>query len=219
MVEPKSLRELANLLAQLPGIGPKTARRLALHILKAPKEYASSLSKVLQNLHSGTVACSFCNVISDVNPCPVCADTKRDLLKLAVVKSSLDVYILENSQVFNGLYWVVGDNVFESSFDADLLQSVSKNLEKRIKNIINTGIKDKKINKESTLEIIFAFGGNLEEQTVMLYLKEYLIKNLKYLRDINIKFTKLAVGISAGTNLDFVDTFTLKEALEGRRRV
>lgn len=214
MFEPKGLKKLAFDLAKLPGIGPKTAKRLALFILQQPARFAKELSESLRELHSMVKKCSFCGVYSDTDPCNICGDATRRLDKLAVVRNSGDVYTLESLSVFDGQYLVL--HAEGSNYEIDNLNKYGELLKKRVKQLLDF-IKSRQQKFAGTFEIIFALGAGIEEQTLMLYLKDYLLEQISSLSHVNFKFSRLAIGLSGGSNLDFVDSYTLREAFNGRR--
>src|SRR3989337_4164101 len=104
---PRSLSNLIESFQKLPGIGPKTAQRLAFYLLHVPQEDWDSFSEALSNLKKNTIICSTCKNVSEVNPCPICSDTNRDLSKILIVEQPLDVLAIERTGRYNGLYHVL----------------------------------------------------------------------------------------------------------------
>lgn len=205
-VIPTALKELTLELQRLPGIGPKSARRLAYYMFSLPQDKLDGFSKTIRNLKESVTVCSFCKSLADTNPCELCADEKREKDKLCVVSDHMDVYAIERSGSYNGMYYVLGGVLSPAKgVGPETLQIVG--LEQRIKQLLKGRIEK--------LEIILAFSPTTEGQTTVLFLKEHLAqKGFE-----NIKISKVAVGLSVGADIDFVDTYTLQEALRGRSTV
>lgn len=214
MLEPKALKKLTYDLSKLPGVGPKTAKRLALFLLKQPASFAKEISVDLSKLHSDIKRCKFCGVYSDTNPCSICGDSARRLDMLAVVKSPGDVYTLENLGVYTGQYLVL--NADDLHYEIEVLNKYGERLFKRVSQQLEF-IKRRQQRFEGSFEIIFALGAGIEEQTLMLFLKDYLSSRVDRFKHISFRFSRLAIGLSGGSNLDFVDSYTLREAFSGRR--
>ncbi len=216
-IVPKSLKKLSFILSHLPGIGPKTARRLAMYLFSRPKEELYDFADTLKLVKKNTKQCSFCKVLSDTDPCPVCADVTRDLSKLCIVKSSLDVYTLEKSSVYNGLYLVLNQNLEDILYDVGrtnvLLKEITENIFNRIKQVLKI---QKNKHQKQQLELIFTFGTTIEEQTILVYVKQAI--NRSSFKD-KVHLSRLGMGLSSGSSIDFVDMYTLKEAFEGRRKL
>ena len=204
-VIPKSLKTLTLELQRLPGIGPKSARRIAYFLFSLPQERLSFLGESFQNLKQNVTTCAFCNMLSDTNPCDVCGDATREVTTLCVVADHMDVYAIERTAGYKGMYYVLGGLISPVRGHGPGDVSID-GLLKRVQQL-------KKLQKQgSKLEVIFALSPTTEGQTTSLYIREEL-RN-EFGNDVNL--TRVAVGISVGTDIDYVDTYTLQEALKGR---
>jgi recombination protein RecR len=190
----EALQQLIEEFAQLPGIGRKTAQRLALHILKQPREEVVQMAKSLVNVKDRIRYCSSCWNITEVDPCPICASPKRDRSVICVVEEPNDVMAVEKTNEFKGLYHVLGGSL--SPLDGigpddlkirELLQRVSGEVS----------------------EMILALNPNVEGEATTLYLT-------KLLKPLGVKVSRIARGIPVGGDLEFTDEATLTRALEGR---
>ena len=204
-VIPKSLKTLTLELQRLPGIGPKSARRIAYFLFSLPQERLSFLSDSFKALKTSVTTCSFCNMLADTNPCDVCGDATRETRSLCVVADHMDIYAIERTASYKGMYYVLGG----------LLSPVRGHGPEdiQLEGLLKRANQLKKVQKQGDkLEIIFALSPTTEGQTTALYIKEEL-KN-EFGEDVQL--SRVAVGISVGTDIDYVDTYTLQEALKGR---
>jgi len=203
---PKSIKNLIIELNKLPGIGPKSARRLAFHLFELRKDQNLSLAKAIETLKNNVTKCTFCNIVTDTNPCSICADPTRDNSKICIVESSLEVYALEKLGTYDGIYFVLGgvgvplQSVQSSEIDL-------KGLKRRV---------DSLLKKIKEIELIIALSTTIEGQTTMLYIKE-MFNEPTY--NGRVYLSKIAIGLTFGSSVDYVDSFTLKEALNGRNRI
>lgn len=190
----EALQQLIEEFARLPGIGRKTAQRLALYILKQPREDVVRMAKALVNVKDRIRYCSSCWNITETDPCPICASPKRDRSVLCVVEEPNDVIAVEKTNEFKGLYHVLGGSL--SPLDGigpddlkirELLQRISGEVQ----------------------EVILALNPNVEGEATTLYLT-------KLLKPLGVKVTRIARGIPVGGDLEFADEATLTRALEGR---
>lgn len=193
---PSPLAALIEALRKLPGIGPKTAQRLALYLLHAPKEEAEGLAQAILNAREKIFFCSVCGNLTDVDPCELCRDEKRDRSLLCVVEWPRDIIAFERTGEFNGLYHVLHgvlspmDGIGPDDLKiAELLKRVSKG---EIK------------------EVILATNPNVEGEATALYLAQLL-------KPIVPKVTRIAHGLPVGGDLEFADTATLSRSLLGRQ--
>lgn len=195
---PTSLERTINEFSKLPGIGPKTAQRLAFYLLKKDAIDLNSLSEAVANLKQGVTFCSQCHNMSETDPCNVCADQNRDHTLICVVEEPLDALALEKTGQFKGVFHVLGGvlNPMEG-IGADQLQIES--LKKRVDEL---GVK----------EIIVATNPTLEGETTANHLA-------KILKDSPVKLTRIARGLPMGGDLEYADEITLSRALEGRREL
>lgn len=222
-LQPKVLKELTAYFAMLPGIGVKTATRLAYYmILNFPDAEKKQLGDLISNLSRNYKVCSFCNVISNTDPCPVCADIKRDHSRILIVETSLDVYKIENTRVYNGLYYVMSEDRSGNLYTGGRVTDKTKNdyqdfiskdkVEHFIRRICNLV---SKLQKAQKLEIIFGLPVNMNSQGILHTIKDKLFKKCKD----KVKVTRLAVGLSVGADIEFVDPHTLSLAIQKRQDI
>ena len=190
---PESLQQLIDEFTRFPGIGKKTAQRLAFHVLKIPREEAASLSTAILNTKDKISNCSQCGNISETDPCEICTDAKRDQSVLCVVEDAMDVIAIEKTSEYRGLYHVLGgllsplDGVGPDDLNIQTLQQRLDGLE----------------------EVILATNPSVEGETTAHYLT-------KLLKSTEIKVSSLARGIPVGSDVEYIDEATLARALEGR---
>lgn len=193
---PTTVNKLIEELSNFPGIGKKTAQRLAFHILKTDKNKVLSLSQSLNEVKSKIIFCSLCHGITESDPCLICNDKNRNSI-LCVVEEAQDIFIFEKTNSFGCKYHVLGgalsplDGIGPDELNIDSLL-------KRIK---------------SNMEIIVATNSSIEGETTSLYLNKVLSKFKK------IKVTRLARGLPVGGDLEYVDEATLIRAMEGRTSI
>lgn len=190
----ESVERLVEQFAQLPGIGRKTAHRLALHVVKISKEEALELARALEDVKQKVQYCSVCSNITDHDPCNICRNTKRDRTMICVVEEPSDVLALEKTNDFRGLYHVLGGALSP-------LDGIGPD-ELRIKELLER-------TKEGIGEVILALNPNVEGEATTIYLS-------KLLKPLGIKVTRIARGLPVGSDLEFADEATLSRALEGR---
>ncbi len=195
--KPQSIKKLAELLATLPGIGPRMAERIVFFSIKKGAFFIDELSDAFSVLKS-LIQCERCLAIGERNPCEICADVFRDAKKLAVVEKLADVEAIEKTGKYNGLYFISGglisplDGYNVSDFPVAALK--------------------KRITEEKIEEIIIATDPNTKGETTALFIIESL-------KDFDIKLTRLAYGLPFGGDLEYADELTLSSAIEGRREV
>lgn len=192
---PQSLQILIDEFGRLPGVGPRTAERLAVYMLKAPAEQTDSLARALSQLRNGIKTCRICFNISENSVCVICNDDDRDTTVLAVVEDPLDVVALERTGMFRGRYHVLG--------------GVISPLEGIGPDQLNIATLVKRIKQGKVKELIIATNPNIESEATALYLQKQLPKA--------IKITRLARGLPMGSDLEYADQITLGRALEGRQ--
>jgi recombination protein RecR len=191
----ESIEQLAEQFAQLPGIGRKTAHRLALYIVKMPREEVVTLARALVNVKDKVRYCSVCSNITESDPCPICSNSKRDRSLICVVEEPTDVLALERTNEFKGLYHVLGGALSP-------LDGIGPE-ELRIKELL-LRIGDSKVD-----EVILALNPDVEGEATTLYIS-------KLLKPLGMKITRIARGLPVGTDIEFADEATLSRALEGR---
>ena len=183
-------------LAKLPGIGEKTASRLAFHVLRAPSEYARDLAQALVEVKEKIRLCSTCMNLTELDPCTLCSDARRDGSIVCVVATPPDLYAIERTGGFRGRYHVLHGvlSPLEGIGPDDL----------RIKELLSRVGELK--------EIILATSPNVEGEATALYLA-------KVLRPLGVKVTRIASGLAVGGELEYADGVTITRALEGRREM
>lgn len=192
------VQDLIDELGRLPGIGPKSAQRIAFHLLKLPKEDALRLAHAIEEVKDKVSFCVRCFNVAEGELCDICADNRRDATVLCVVEEPRDIVAIEKTQDFRGRYHVLQGalNPIEG-IGADQL---------RIRELI------RRLGEEDIAEIILCTNPNLEGDTTAMYLT-------RQLRPLGIKVTRLASGLPVGGDLEYADELTLGRALEGRREV
>lgn len=191
----KILEAAVNELSKLPGIGRKTALRLALHVLKQDKRYADNLGNSIINMRHEIHYCKICNNISDSEICDVCSNPARSRQELCIVQDIRDVMAIERTGQFKGLYHVLGGVI--SPIDGISADDLF------ISNLIS------KVEEYKTEEILFALPSTVEGDTTGFYL-------FKMLGHLNIHFTTIARGISIGEELEYIDEITLGRSILSR---
>lgn len=196
---PRPLNKLINELSKLPGIGGKTAQRLAFHILSLSDREVSALAEALTYAKSNLHYCSVCGNLTDSDPCSVCADESRDRSIICVVETPQDVLAMERIREFNGLYHV--------------LHGAISPVEGIGPNDINLKALITRLQGESEVEeIIIATNPNIEGEATAMYIS-------RLLKDTGIRVTRIAHGIPVGGDLEYADEVTLLKAVEGRREI
>lgn len=194
----KPIDHLIEALSKLPGIGKKTASRLAFYILRSSPSEAQELARAISDVKEKIRLCSICFNLTDEDPCRICQDERRSQEVLCVVEGPNDLIAIENTSVFNGRYHVLHGTISP-------LEGVGPdNL--RIKELME------RLQSEKICEVILATNPTVEGGTTALYLTD-LIKSL------NIKVTRIAYGIPMGSEIEYSDGMTLSKALEGRREI
>ena len=183
---------------KLPGIGPKSAERIALHLLKQDKAFADELSRMIAEAKANTFFCERCNNLSEKKICHICADPSRDTFVICVVEEPKDVASVERTAGYHGLYYVLLGALSP-------LEGIGPR-ELKLDRFL------KRANHKEIKEVILATNPNAEGDATALYLAEIL-------KPLSIKVTRLARGVPVGSNIEYVDQATLQRALEGRTAV
>ncbi len=194
-------KPLANLIAQLsrlPGIGGKTAQRLAFHILSMDEESAAKLADAITDAKRTMKYCSVCGNLTDVDPCPLCRDSSRDDSVICVVETPRDVAAMERIREFKGRYHVLHGVI--SPMDGIGPEDI--NLKSLIVRLQQNDVK----------EVILATNPNIEGEATAMYIA-------RLLKPAGIKVTRIAHGIPVGGDLEYADEVTLAKAMEGRREL
>lgn len=193
---------LVSALEKLPGVGPKSARRLAYHLLAAPGPEAGALTAAVAEARERTRSCSLCHALTEADPCDICSDPTRDRRLLAVVEDAADVYVLERTHEFRGRYHVLAGVLAplrgigpDDLHVADLVARVERPAE-----------------GEAVEEVLLATNPNVEGESTALYLA-------RRLKPLGVRVTRLALGLPVGAALEFADDVTLSRSLSGRREI
>jgi recombination protein RecR len=183
---------------KLPGIGPKSAQRLAYYLLRMPLAEARTLAEAILEVKEKVILCSTCQNVTEVDPCRVCADEQRDRSVICVVEEPLDILAIERTQSYHGLHHVLHGVISpmdgigpEDLKVAELLQ---------------------RLRSGEVQEVILATNPNLEGEATSMYLT-------RLLRQLGVKVTRLARGLPVGGDLEYADNVTLASALEGRQEM
>ena len=195
---PDSIKNLVESFKYLPGIGEKTAERLAVSILELEDEQISMFSESIKDVKEKVHKCKNCNTLTDDELCFVCNDPTRDSKILCVVEDTKSVFLFEKLGMFHGKYHVLDGLI--SPLDGINPEDIglSKLLDR--------------IKKEKFEEIIFAFKPSIEGETTSLYIK-------RVLEDMNIRITRLASGVPIGADMEYVDSLTLERAIKDRKDI
>lgn len=190
----ESVEKLINMLARLPGIGRKSAGRLAFHILKISKEEATELAEAIINVKDRVGFCSTCYNISESDPCYICSDHNRKTDIICVLEEASDLIALEKAEGFNGQYHILGGRISP-------LDGIGPD-DLKIKELLNRIGEDVK-------EIIIATNPNVEGEATALYLA-------KLIKLLGVKVSRIARGLPVGSDLEYADGMTITKALDGR---
>jgi len=193
-----SMKNLIEALKCLPGVGPKSAQRLAFHILETPEREVFDLTAAIIEAKKSIKNCSVCFNVSDKDPCGICSDSSREKSIICVVEEPKDLLAIERSRSFNGVYHVLGGAI--SPLDGLDPESL------RIKELVD------RLKKVKVSEVVLAMNPTTEGELTATYLT-------KIIKPLNIKITRIAYGLPIGGDLDYADEATLSKSLEGRREV
>jgi recombination protein RecR len=194
---PDPVARLVEELQRLPGIGPKSALRLAFHILRSPRDETDRLTQAVRDVKECVTYCSVCNNITDIDPCVFCRSAERDHQLVCVVEEPQNVSAIEKTREFKGVYHVLMGALSP-------LQGVGPD-DLKIKSLlarIGNGVS----------EVILATNPNVEGEATAIYLA-------RLLKPLGVKVTRIAMGVPVGSDLEYADEVTMHKALEGRREV
>ncbi len=194
---PQSFKNLIEELKRLPGIGPKSAQRLAFHIISVPKQEVERLVGSLLTIKNSINHCSTCFNLADNDSCVICTDQSREGSVLCVVEEPKDLMAVERSRGFKGFYHVLGGRI------SPLEGLGPENL--RIKELLRRL-------EDGVTEVILALNPTTESEATAIYLT-------KLIKPLGVKITRIAYGLPIGGDLDYTDEVTLTKALEGRREL
>jgi recombination protein RecR len=192
----ESLESLIKLFAKLPGLGPRSARRIVLHLIKSPESLMTPLASEIQKAAREIKKCQVCGNIDLHSPCSICSDSKRDHALVCVVEDITDLWAIERGGDYKGVYHVLGGRL--SALDG--ITADKLNLEGLSNRVANDNIR----------EVIIATNATLEGQTTSFYIADIL-------KPFNVKASRLAHGIPVGAELDYMDEGTLTLALKMRQ--
>ena len=195
---PAALEELADHFGRLPGIGNKTAQRLAFYVLGLPEEEANAFAEAIIEAKKTVHTCPVCQNLTDLDLCPICADDMRDQSVICVVAEPKDVIAMERSREFKGTYHVLHGVI------SPLNHVTQEDI--RIKELLA------RVAQGNVREVIMATNPDTEGEATAMYIS-------RLLRPMEIKVTRLAYGIPVGSQLEYADEMTLSRALEGRQEM
>lgn len=194
----KPLNKLINELSRLPGIGGKTAQRLAFHILSMDEKSAMELANAISDAKKSMTYCSVCGNLTDTDPCAICSDDSRDKSTICVVESPKDVVAMEKIREYRGYYHVLHGAI--SPMDGIGPDDIN------LRSLIV------RLQDEAVKELIIATNPNIEGEATAMYIA-------RLIKPSGIKVTRIAHGIPVGGDLEYADEVTLLKALEGRREI
>ena len=195
---PEPISSLIVALSKLPGIGPRSAERIALHLVQSDSEAVQQVAAAILNARDKVQLCRVCGALTEPSPCSICADARRDASLVCIVERPVDIISIEKSGTFRGKYHVLGGKI--SPLNGVEPEDLSiAGLEQRLMN-------------EPIKEIVIALGTDVEGDATSFYLARRLSRD-------GLRITRIAHGLPAGAGLEFADELTLSHALEGRREL
>ena len=194
---PEPLQRLIEELQRLPGIGPKSAQRLAFHILKCPRDHAEQLADAVREVRERLKYCSICNNITDVDPCSLCSSESRDQQLICVVEEPQNVAAIDRMREFKGVFHVLMGAISP-------LQGIGPD-DLKIKGLLERV-------RRGASEVILATNPTVEGEATAIYLA-------RLLKPLGVKVTRIAMGVPVGSDLEYADVVTMHKAIEGRREV
>jgi recombination protein RecR len=203
---PKPVKDLTGYFERLPGIGPKSATRLAFYLINAPIEFSENFSRVVMEVKNRIKKCRICFGVGENEVCEICSNERRSKEVICVVERAIDLIAIENVGGYNGVYHVLGGviNPLEHIGPEDL---TIDSLLGRIDQLAREGLKEK-------MEIIVATNPTMEGEATALYLKRKIEEI-----DKTIKVTRIGSGLPIGADLEFADQATLSRAMDGRKGI
>ena len=198
MKRPAAVKDLIEELKRLPGIGQKTAERLSFYLMRGEKEQVEKLARSIRNIKEKVILCSNCHGITEVDPCDICQDPKRDHHLICVVEEPYDVYVMENMGDYKGEYHV--------------LMGVISPLDGIGPQDLTTEDLKEKVSKNGTREVILATNPDMEGESTAVYIA-------RMLKGAGVKVTRIARGLPVGGDIEYADPVTLKKSMEGRMEI
>jgi recombination protein RecR len=190
------IQKLVQELSKLPGVGPKSAQRLAYFLLRAPEDQNRILAEAIISVKQQTSLCTVCFNVTDTDTCPICRNQERDRTKVCIVEQPQDILALEHTRIYKGLYHVLHGAISPT-------EGIGSN-DIRIRELMD------RLGSNPVTEIIMATNTNLEGEQTAMYLSHLVAP-------LGIRVTRLARGLPFGTELEYADDVTLTRALEGRQ--
>ena len=190
--------QLINSIAKLPGLGRRSAQRIALHLLKHKEKSLKSLTEALKEASSRIINCDSCGNIDTLNPCSICQDKRRDRKTICIVEDISDLWAFERTGIYRGLYYVLGGVL--SAIDGIGIDEL------RISKLIN------RVKKDSLKEVILALSTTTEGQTTSHVIADKI-------ENFNVEVTRLAQGLPIGGEVHYLDENTLNTAFQARRKI
>ena len=198
MIYPKPIATLIEHLRKFPSVGPKSAQRMAFQILKMSNEEVKSLAEAIVNAKAQTCTCEICFNVSNTSPCEICSSSSRDRSTICVVAETRDLIAIEKTNEYKGLFHVLQGLI--SPMDGIGADDI------RIKELLS------RVNKGDTNEVIIATNPDVEGEATAMYIS-------KLLKPLDIKVSRIAQGISMGSELEYADEVTLSRALSDRKEM
>ncbi|WP_322908131.1 recombination mediator RecR [Paenibacillus campi] len=198
MYYPEPIAKLIDAFTHLPGVGPKTAGRLAFHVLRMQEDDVIDFAKALVNVKRNLHYCSICGNITDADPCRICQDKTRDASVICVVQEPKDLVAMERTREFDGYYHVLHGAISP-------IEGIGPE-EIKLKELLN------RLSDERVQELILATNPNIEGEATAMYIS-------RLVKPFNLKVTRIAHGLPVGGDLEYADEVTLSKALEGRREL
>jgi recombination protein RecR len=195
---PDSIAALISALNKLPGIGPRSAERIALQLVQTDSAVVKQLAEVMLHAREKIQFCTTCGALTEKSPCSICTDARRDSSLICVVERAVDILSVERSGTYRGKFHVLGGNI--SPLDGIEPEDL------RIAEL------EKRLTHASVKEIVIALGTDVEGDATSFYLAKRLARK-------GLKISRIAYGLPAGSGLEFADELTLSRALEGRREM
>ena len=195
---PEAIASLIAALNKLPGIGPRSAERIALHLVQAEAGSVKQLAETILNARDRVKLCDICGSLTENSPCDICSDPRRDSSLICVIERPVDIISIEKSGTFRGKYHVLGGKI--SPLDGVQPED------------LRIGALEKRLSTEPIKEIVIALGTDVEGDATSFYLGKRLARP-------SLTITRIAHGLPAGSGLEFADELTLSRALEGRREL
>ena len=198
MIYPKSIATLIEQFQKFPSVGPKSAQRMAFHLLKMPVSEVEKFARAVVEAKQSTVACEICYNLSSTSPCEICSSTTRDRSTICVVAETKDLIAIEKTNEYKGLYHVLQGLI--SPIDGIGAEDI------RIKELLN------RLTDESIKELILALSPSVEGEATSLYLT-------KLVKPFGITVSRIAFGLPVGADLEYADEITIAKAIEGRHEI